>query len=85
MSQPVQQQSLYESRVQAQPLNDQIQQELLELYHRSDNLLRELSTVRRRMDELHAAMGGQPITLPALRHSMEQHPQANGRAKAKAA
>jgi hypothetical protein len=67
MSQPVQHQTLFTGRASAASLNDQMRNELLELYQRSDTLLRELSTVRRRMDELHTAMGGQDATLEALK------------------
>lgn len=74
MSQPVQHQSLYLDRASAQSLSEQMQRELLELYQRSDSLLRELTTVRQRMDELHAAMGGQDITLHALKESLQAHP-----------
>ena len=54
MSQPVQHQNVYRGRAPVASLNDQMKNELLELYRRSDTLLRELSTVRRRMDELHS-------------------------------
>jgi len=73
MSQPVQHQSLYLDRAPAPSLSEQMQRELLELYQQSDNLLRELTTVRRRMDELHASMGGQNITLSALKDSLKAH------------
>lgn len=74
MSQPVQHQSLYSDRAPAASLSEQMQRELFELYQRSDSLLRELTTVRRRMDELHSAMGGQDITLKALQDSMGGRP-----------
>jgi hypothetical protein len=74
MSQPVQHQSLYSDRASEASLSEQMQRELLALYQRSDHLLRELTTVRQRMDELHSAMGGQKITLQALKESLSGRP-----------
>jgi len=82
MSQPVQHQSLYPDRAPETSLSEQMQRELLELYHRSDNLLRELTTVRRRMDELHDALGGHDVTLRALKDSEAHRPGDSGSAYA---
>ncbi len=62
MSQPVQHQRTVLPRTLEPALDDQTQHELVGLYQRSDDLLRELTTVRRRIDELHATLGGAGLT-----------------------
>lgn len=58
MAQPVQHQQHIElpRNPSTVPPEVHIQDELFSLYHRSDALLRELTIVRRRMDELHAVV-----------------------------
>lgn len=69
MSQPVQHQKLFRGLAPASSITETMQRELLELYHQSDDLLRQLTTVRQRMDELHTALGDQrpgPGNLPLM-------------------
>jgi hypothetical protein len=61
MSQPVQHQKLFGGLEPSSSLNEAMERELLELRHRTDELLRQLTTTRQRMDELHAILGNSSI------------------------
>jgi hypothetical protein len=59
MAQPVEQQRLFRTVASAPSVTEAMQRELLELYLQNDSLLRQLTIVRKRMDELHEALGDQ--------------------------